>query len=169
MATIKVHSMPLGQISPDDPRAPDVRALLQRHLEFAHSHTPAEGVYALEADGLLEPAMTLFSFRERGELLAVGALKQLDQFHGEVKSMHTAHAARGRGIGRAMLEHLVGVARERGYAQISLETGSMQAFAPARALYASAGFRPCGPFADYPPSPTSIFMTLTLADAAKPA
>jgi putative acetyltransferase len=120
-------------------------------------------VHALEVDGLLDPDVTFFSFRRDGDLLAVGALRQLDDRSAEVKSMHTAAAARGAGIGRALLDHLIAQARARGCSSISLETGSMPAFEPARALYASAGFRPCGPFGDYPPSPTSTFMMLALA------
>lgn len=120
-----------GEIAVDDPRAADVRALLQRHLAFAHAHTPAEHAYALDIDGLLGPAVTFCSFRAGGELLAVGALKQLDETHGEIKSMHTAEAARGRGIGRAMVRHLIGVARDRGMRRVSLETGTMAAFGPA--------------------------------------
>jgi putative acetyltransferase len=153
------------EIAVDDPCAADVRALLQRHLEFARSTTPPEHVYALDTGGLQDPAVTLFSLRRDGELLAIGALRHLTDLHGEVKSMHTAAAARGRGAGRAMLAHLIAVARQRGYAQLSLETGSMPAFEPARALYASAGFAACGPFADYPASPTSTFMSLRLAGA----
>jgi putative acetyltransferase len=149
-------------IEADDPRAGDVRSLLERHLEFARSVTPPGHVHALDVDGLLHPAVTFFSFRSDGELLGVGALKQLDAMHAELKSMHTAVQARGRGIGRAVLAHLIGVARVRGCTRVSLETGSMPAFGPARALYASAGFAVCGPFADYPPSPTSTFMTLAL-------
>ena len=94
--------------------------------------------------------------------IAQNYLKQIDERHAELKSMHTAVAARGRGIGRAMLSHLIGAARERGFRQVSLETGSMSAFAPARSLYASAGFRRCGPFGDYRPSRNSTFMTLWL-------
>lgn len=97
-----------------------------------------------------------------GSLLGVGALKQLDGRHGELKSMHTTEVARGRGIGRAMVDHLIGVARDRGFRRVSLETGSMAAFAPAQSLVASAGFRPCGPFGDYRPSRNSILMTLPL-------
>lgn len=148
----------------DDPRSADARALLQRHLAFAHTHTPDEHAYALDIDALLGPAITFFSFRADGELLAVGALKQLDDTHGEIKSMHTAEAARGRGIGRAMVGHLVSVARDRGMRRVSLETGTMAAFGPARALYASVGFTPCGPFGGYRPSPDNTFMTLLLAD-----
>jgi putative acetyltransferase len=153
-----------AEISIDDPGVEDVRRLLERHLEFAHSHSPPEDVHALDVDDLLDPAVTLFSFRRNGELLAVGALKQLDQRHAELKSMHTALAERGRGIGRAMVGHLIGVARDRGFARVSLETGSMPAFAPARSLYASAGFGLCGPFGDYRPSRNSTFMTLALDD-----
>lgn len=151
-----------GEISVDDPRAEDVRELLRRHLVFANTHTPPQDVHALDINGLLDPAVTFFSFRLGGELLGVGALKRLDGHHAELKSMHTAEGARGRGIGRAMVDHLIGVARDRGFRQVSLETGSMPAFAPARSLYAKAGFRPCGPFGSYRPSPSSTFMTLPL-------
>jgi putative acetyltransferase len=140
-----------GEISVDDPRAGNVRELLRRHLVFANTHTPPQDVHALDIDGLLDPAVTLFSFRLDVELLGIGALKRLDGHHAELKSMHTAEAARGRGIGRAMVNHLLGVARDRGFRQVSLETGSMAAFAPARSLYAKAGFRPCGPFGSYRP------------------
>ncbi len=119
-------------------------------------------MHALGADGLADPAVTFFSCRRDGELLAIGALKQLDGQHAELKSMHTAAAARGRGIGRAMVEHLVGVARDRGCTRVSLETGSTAAFAPARSLYARAGFSPCSPFGDYPPGRGNTFMTLAL-------
>jgi len=151
-----------GVIAVDDPRAADVRELLGRHLAFAHTHTPAEDVHALDMTGLLDASVTFFSYRVDRTLLGVGALKELDGQHGEVKSMHTAQEARGRGIGRAMLAHLLAVGRERGYLRISLETGTMPAFAAARALYASAGFTPCGPFADYTMSPSNTWMTLVL-------
>jgi len=149
-------------IARDDPRVPDVRRLLERHLTFAHGNSPPEHVHALDIDGLLDPSVAFFSYRADGELLAVGALKQLAPRHAEVKSMHTAQAARGRGIGRAMLDHLIGVARDRGYDRVSLETGTMAEFAPARALYASAGFSLCGPFGSYAESPSNTFMTLAL-------
>lgn len=149
-------------VAADDPRSEDVRVLLEQHLAFANSHSPPEDVHALEVDGLLDPAITFFSVRANGELLGIGALKQLDDRHGELKSMHVAEAARGRGAGRAMLDHLLGVARDRGLQQVSLETGSMAAFAPARLLYASAGFRPSEPFGAYSASRNSSFMTLWL-------
>lgn len=154
--------MPDGEICADDPRAGDVRELLGRHLAFANSHSPPEDMHALDIDGLLDPAVTFFSFRQDGVLLGVAALKQLDGRHAELKSMHTTEPARGRGIGRAMLDHIIAVARDRGLHRVSLETGSMPAFAPARSLYARAGFRACGPFGDYRPSPNSTFMTLPL-------
>jgi putative acetyltransferase len=124
--------------------------------------TPPEDVHALDLDGLLDPTITFFSLRVDGELLGVGAIKQLDDRHAELKSMHTAVAARRRGVGRAIVEHLLAVAAERGVRRVSLETGSGDAFAPARALYTRAGFAPCGPFGDYRPSPNSAYMTRLL-------
>jgi putative acetyltransferase len=154
-----VHS---GAISTDDPSAPDVGALVARHRLFAASLSPPENVFALDTAGLLDPDVTLFSYRRHGELLAIGALRHLDERHCELKSMHTAEAALRSGIGRAMLQYLIDMARHRGYRRISLETGSMAGFAAARALYASAGFTECGPFGDYLPSPYSTFLSLEL-------
>jgi len=150
------------EIAVDDPNAEDVRALLRRHLEFAAANTPPEEVHALGVDQLADPAVMFYSYRCDGELLAVGALKQLDGRHAELKSMHTAAAAQGCGIGRAMVEHLIGVARDHGFGRVSLETGSTPAFAPARSLYGQAGFTRCGPFGDYPAGRGSTFMTLAL-------
>ena len=149
-------------IAVDDPAAEDVRALLGRHLAFARATTLPEEVYALDVDALLDPAVTFFSYRVDGELLGVAALKRIDDEHAEIKSMHTAEAARARGIGRALVEHLIAVARDRGCRRVSLETGAGPAFAPARRLYANAGFEPSGPFGDYRPSANSAYMTLTL-------
>ena len=150
------------RIAIDDPRAADVRALLEQHLAFNYAQTPPADVHALDLTGLLSPAVTFFSARRHGEALAIGALQELDATHGEVKCMHTAEAGRGRGVGRAMVEHLIGVARQRRYRQVSLETGSMDAYAPARSLYVHAGFTLCDPFGQYGPSPNSTFMTLAL-------
>ena len=149
-------------IAVDDPRADDVRALLARHLAFAHEHSPPEDVHALDLSGLLDPTVTFFSARRGPDLVGIGALKELDDEHGELKSMHTAAAERGQGVGRAIVDHVLRVARVRGYRRVSLETGTMEAFAPARSLYAGVGFTPCGPFGDYTLSPNSTFMTLTL-------
>ena len=154
---------PAGSFAPDDPLRADVIALLVRHLDYAHANTAPQDVFALDVEGLKDPAITFFSYRdEAGALLAIGALKHLDSSHVEIKSMHTAQASRRRGIGRAMVAHLLDAARRDGYTRVSLETGSQPAFAPARALYEQAGFRPCGPFADYRGSPASAFMTIAL-------
>ena len=102
------------------------------------------------------------SFRACGSLLGIGAIKRLGPHHAEIKSMHTAEVARGRGIGRAMLTYLLGVARTGGFRRVSLETGTTAAFAPARALYESAGFVPCGPFGSYKDTPFTRFFTREL-------
>ena len=151
-----------GEIMIDDPRARDIRELLELHLDFCNLHSPPEDVHALDVDGLARPDITFLSYRVNGELFAVGALEQLDAHHAELKSMHTVEAARGRGIASLLVDHLVATARRRGVRRVSIETGSMEAFAPARALYAKAGFSECGPFGDYVPSENSTFMTLLL-------
>jgi|GEM_PF-371557 putative acetyltransferase len=148
------------EVQVDDPRRPDVLTLLEEHLDFCRSLTPLCHVYALDATQLAGPDVTLFSARSQGIALGIGALKRLGKAHAELKSMHTASNARRRGIGRALLLRLLGYAREQGYRRVSLETGTMDGFAPARRLYESAGFVPCGPFGGYTPGPDSAFYTL---------
>jgi putative acetyltransferase len=155
-----------GVITVEDPTAPDVRALIARHLEFARATTPPEAVFALDLDGLTDPAVTFFTYRMNDEVIGMAALKHLDDEHAELKSMHTAAEARGRGVGRALVDHIVAVARERGYRRISLETGSGPAFEAARSLYESANFKPCEAFSDYRPTPLSAYMTLSLDEGA---
>ena len=149
-----------------DPRIDDVRQLVEHHLKFGRLHSPPHDAHALEVDDLLDPAVTLFRVRCRGELVAIGALKRLDDQHAELKTMHTAEHVRGQGVGRAMLDHLLAVARERGFEHVSLETGIYEAFAPARSLYVSAGFAPCGPFGDYRQSPNTTYMTMRVSGQA---
>lgn len=153
------------QIASDDPRRDDVRGLLEGHLVFAREHSPPEDVHALDVDLLVARGLTFVSARDGDELLGVGAVQRLDDGPdsiAEIKSMHTAAAARGLGVGAAVLAHLLGVAREWGVGRVSLETGSMEAFAPARRMYAAAGFVECEPFGDYGPSSFSTFMTREL-------
>jgi putative acetyltransferase len=149
-------------VTQEDPRNPEVVTLLERHLEFARGVTPPEDVHALDLEGLLDPKVTFFSLRDDGALLGIGAIKELDNDHMELKSIHTAQEARGNGVGRTVVEHLLAVARERGAGRVSLETGSMEEFGPSRALYTRLGFVECGPFGDYSPSRASTFMTLEL-------
>lgn len=147
----------------DDPARPDVFALLEEHLRNMHELSPPESVHALDVSALRQPDVTFWSVRDEARrLLGCGALKHLDAQHAEVKSMRTPQAARRQGAGRAVLAHIVDVARQRGYRRLSLETGSMAAFTAAWRLYESFGFRYCGPFGDYVPDPHSVFMTLEL-------
>lgn len=149
-------------IAAADLAASDVQVLLTRHLVFARSHSPPEDAHALDADGLAAEDVSFYALRDGDSLLGIGALKHIGAGHAEIKSMHTAEAARGRGVGRAMLRHLLAEARARGCIRVSLETGSMPAFAPARALYESAGFQACEPFDNYRTSPNSTYLTLRL-------
>jgi putative acetyltransferase len=152
-----------SEIAVDDPRKPDVRALLERHLTFCLSETPPEHSFALDVDALAQPGVAFFSCRDAdGTLLGVGAIKELDPSHVEIKSMHTAAEARGRGVGRAVLDHLLSVARSRGYPRVSLENGTTPGFTAARAMYASRGFEPGEPFAHYLRTGDNTFYTLAL-------
>jgi putative acetyltransferase len=151
------------QITEADARSDDVRGLIERHLRFTGAASPAEFAFALDHTELVGPGVTLFGLRVDGELLAIGALKHLDDVHAELKSMHTAEEARGLGLGRQMLEFLIATARARGYRHVSLETGSTEEFAPARTLYARSGFVPCSPFAEYRSSAWNTFLTIDLA------
>jgi putative acetyltransferase len=150
------------EIRRDDLRGPEVAALLREHLESVAEHSPPGSIHALDLDGLRAPSVTFWSVWAGSVLVGCGAIKEIDGRHGEVKSMRTASPHLRRGVATAMLEHILKVARQRGYRRISLETGSQDAFAPARALYARFGFVPCGPFADYVDDPNSVYMTLRL-------
>jgi putative acetyltransferase len=146
----------------DDLTGPEIRALLEEHLRNMHELSPPESVHALDLAALRRPEITFWTAWDGRTLLGCGALKELDRTHGEVKSMRTASAHRRKGVGRAMLVHIIAEARARSYARLSLETGSMAAFLPARMLYESFGFTSCAPFADYTDDPNSAFMTRTL-------
>lgn len=151
------------EITIEDPRTADVRALLETHLRFSHDVTPQGFVFALDVDGLVDSSVTFLTARRDGELLGMGALKQLDDAHGEIKSMHTAKAARGSGVGRMLLERLLALAASRNWKRVSLETGNSAAYAPARRLYESAGFTACGAFGEYTDNAHSYFMTVSIA------
>jgi putative acetyltransferase len=127
-----------------------------------HAWSPPCSVHAMPIERLRADDVTFYSVWDSTQLAACGAIKQLDSAHGELKSMRAHPDYRGKGAGRAVLTHLMRIAAQRGYARLSLETGSTEPFLPARALYAAHGFSECGPFADYPLDPFSIFMTRTL-------
>lgn len=142
--------------------AADVRALLALHAESMRSNSPADACHVLAADRLRDPGIAFWSLREASRLLGFGALKEVEPRHGEVKSMRTAPDALGRGVGTALLHHIVGEARRRGYRRLSLETGSTVAFAAALRLYEREGFVPCGPFGGYKATAFTRFMTRSL-------
>jgi len=143
----------------DDPR---VIALLRTHLELARAATARGSAHALDLSGLRAPDLTFWSMWDGEVLAGIGALRRISADQGELKSMHIAESMRRRGVGSAMLNHIVAEARRRGMSRLSLETGSWPYFAPARALYASHHFVECEPFGDYRPDPNSVFMTLEL-------
>ena len=149
-------------IKRDDLSGPEIRELLQEHLASMRRHSPPESVHALPIEGLCKPEITFWTVWENCELLGCGALKELDSQHGEIKSMRTASRHVRKGVAQTLLRYIIGEAARCGYCRVSLETGSMQAFEPARQLYARNGFTSCGPFAEYVEDPNSVFMTREL-------
>jgi len=146
----------------DDLSGPEIRALLEEHMENMRRISPPESIHALDLTALRRAEITFWAVWSGTELLGCGALKELDPRHGEIKSMRTASAHRRRGVAQAMLSHILDEAVSRGYQHLSLETGSQGAFEPARRLYESFGFRYCPPFEGYVEDPNSVFMTKRL-------
>ena len=137
----------------------ELAQVLQAHWLFCTSSTPIEHVYALDASKLFSPDITVFGARINGELIGVGAMRKLDVVHAELKSMHTLAKSRGLGVGKAIVAHIEDFARSSGIERISLETGTNEAFKPARELYKSLGYRSCEAFGDYVLSEDNMCMT----------
>lgn len=146
----------------EDPRTADITSLLDEHMADMISISPPGSVHALDLSGLTHPSVTFWAARSDGQLMGCGALKDLGDGHGEIKSMRTATAHRRRRVAANLLTHIIEHARNRGFERLSLETGSYPVFEPARLMYAQVGFVVCDPFADYQPDPHSTFMTLAL-------
>jgi putative acetyltransferase len=145
-----------------DVRDQQLRRVLATHLAFAQTVTEPGFVHALDEDGIDDPALRFSAAYREDELVGIGALRPIDHAHVEVKSMHVLEAARGTGVGRALLDHLLRLAAEQGFVRVSLETGTAPAFAAARQLYLAAGFAPCPPFGTYVETPHNVCMTRAL-------
>jgi putative acetyltransferase len=150
-------------ITRESPLGADLALLMNRHTADMHAQTPPESIHMMDASALAVPGVAFFVMREDGAAIGMGAFKQLDATHAEIKSMHVLHEVRGRGLSKVMLAHLVDQAQAMGVTRLSLETGAEPIFAPARGLYERAGFTYCPPFGDYVLDPNSVFMTKTLA------
>ncbi|WP_031570780.1 GNAT family N-acetyltransferase [Rheinheimera texasensis] len=152
----------------DDLQGPEIAALLTAHMADMQATSPPESVHALDLAALRRKDIQFWTLWHQPDIttpaLLAGciALKLLDDQHGEIKSTRVADAFRGRGCGRRLVEHLLAEARQHGLLRVSLETGSMAFFQPARSLYQKFGFIECPPFADYQQDPNSVFMTLAL-------
>lgn len=150
-------------IAEEHPLTPDLELLFQRHTADMHTDTPPESIHMLDKGALAAPGIRFFVLRDGREPLAMGAYKRIDAGHAEIKSMHVLAEARGRGLSKTMLDHLMAAAESDGIRRLSLETGSQPMFLPARRLYERAGFSECPPFEGYVEDPNSIFMTKVLA------
>lgn len=150
------------EIKIDDLSGTEIAKLLCAHLQSLSAISPPESMHALSIDALRQPEITFWSVWEARELVGCGALKELDAHHGEIKSMRTASAHLRGGVASKLLQHIIEEAKRRSYRRLSLETGSMESFEPARRLYTKFGFRNCAPFADYIEDPNSVFMSREL-------
>ncbi|MBT2639872.1 GNAT family N-acetyltransferase [Bacillus sp. ISL-39] len=150
------------EIKADDLTGSEVISLIGEHLHGMTLYSPPESIHALNLEGLKKPEISFWTVWDGDQLMGCGALKELDSQHGELKSMRTASAHLRKGVARVVLEYIIDEARKHGYTRLSLETGSMEAFLPARKLYEKFGFHYCPPFADYVEDPNSLFMTKEL-------
>ena len=146
-------------ITTEESLTDELAQVLQSHWLFCTSSTPIEHVYALDASKLFTPDITVFGARTDGELVGVGAMRKLDVDHAELKSMHTLANSRGMGVGKAIVSHIEEYARSSGIKRISLETGTSEAFKPARELYKSLGYKSCEAFGDYVLSEDNMCVT----------
>ena len=162
MTALRNRRRPDLRIMVDNLQGPEIIALLQEHLAEMRSVSLPESVHALDLSGLRMPDITFWTVWIASDLAGCGALKELGPDHGEIKSMRTARHYKRKGIAAFVVRHILDEAARRGYRRLSLETGSQPHFVPARALYASFGFQPCGPFGDYRDDPNSVFMTKVL-------
>ena len=149
-------------ITEDHPLTPDLALLFTRHTADMHADTPPESIHMMDKSALATPEIRFFVLRDAGRPVAMGAFKQIEPGHAEIKSMHVLMEERGRGHSKAMLTHILAEATKAGLRHLSLETGIQPTFVAARQLYARAGFAECGPFIGYGPDPNSIFMTIGL-------
>lgn len=149
-------------IKVDDLTSSEVISLIGEHLHGMTLHSPPESIHALGLEELRKPEITFWTVWDGEQLMGCGALKELDRQHGEIKSMRTASSHLRKGVAQAMLEHIIKEAKCRDYKKLSLETGSTEAFLPARKLYEKYGFDYCPPFGDYTNDPNSAFMTKEL-------
>ena len=150
-------------IARESPLGSDLAMLMDRHQAAMHHDTPAESIHMMDACALLSPDVSFFVIRAEGKPVGMGAFKQLDAAHAEIKSMHVLVENRGEGLSQQLLAHLLAEAKSAGITRVSLETGSQPGFAAAHSLYEKAGFTPCPPFADYTEDPLSVFMSRSLA------
>ena len=151
-------------IKVDDLSKHEIAAFLEEHIQEMKSVSPPESKHALDLKGLRKPEITFWTVWDGTVLIGCGAIKELDVKHAEVKSMRTAASYRGKGIASKLLQHIIDESQQRGYQRLSLETGSMAYFEPARSLYKKFGFAVCSPFSTYREDVNSVFMTKELCE-----
>lgn len=154
-------------IKTDDLSGSAIARFLEDHIQEMKAVSPPESKHALDLEGLRQPEITFWTVWHEATLIGCGAIKELDATHAEIKSMRVAAAYRGQGVASQLLQHILREATQRGYLRLSLETGAMPYFEPARRLYQKFGFTPCPPFSTYQADPNSVFMTRELTTAGE--
>jgi putative acetyltransferase len=149
-------------IAKADPRSDAAIALLKRHAAFTRQHSPPGACYTFDAEELAAAEVTFWMAYINGEPAGCAALLLRETAFAELKSLHVLDSARGAGVGRALLDHVINAARSAGFARIGLETGRSDGFAASRRLYERAGFKPCPAFPPYPEDSFSYCMMRSL-------
>ena len=138
---------------------PEVNKLLIKHFIELRAASPEGSAHVLDIPGLKVPSIKFWSLWQDRNLFGCGALKFLDNEHGEFKSIRVHDNFRNKGNGIKVIGHLIDEAKKLSIKRISLETGAGKYFEPARKLFKKCNFKPCRPFAHYKEDINSIYMT----------
>ena len=140
----------------------EVDQLLKKHFIELRSVSPAGSAHVLDTDGLKDPSIKFWSLWENEKLMGCGALKFLNENHGEFKSIRVADLYRGKGYGEKIITYLIQKSKKLNIKRISIETGSGEFFKSARKLFKKSGFKECEPFGHYKIDSNSCYMTLSI-------
>ena len=142
---------------------PEVNKLLTKHFVELRAASPEGSAHVLDIPGLKVPSIKFWSLYYHDKLMGCGALKFLEEGHGEFKSIRIHDDFRKKGHGIIVINHLISEAKKLDIKRLSIETGAGDFFIPARKLFKSCGFEPCEPFAHYKEDVNSVYLTKLIA------